>query len=69
MMPLKQLHKTYSPKGRFIYIYDGSKFLVKLFIPDYDSKKEAERIADLLIDLLGNHGANDDTTGLYDDEL
>lgn len=67
MMPLSNVHIE-RPDSRHIVIEDGNKFLLKLFVADYDSREEAERIASLIEDLLSNHGANDDTTGLYDED-
>ena len=49
-----------------VTIYDGNRFLCE--IDRYASTEEKNRIAQLICDLLANHGANDDTTGLYDNE-
>lgn len=75
-MPLRNIRinvrkgDPYSP----VCIYDGDRFLLEvgdrnghLQEDELRAHNEDIRIAELIAELLGNHGANDDTSSLYDE--
>jgi hypothetical protein len=64
-MPLSNVHVVHFENG-FVAVYDGERLLCE--IGPNRSTGETDRIANLIEELLSNHGANDDTTGLYDDD-
>lgn len=64
-MPFERARAIKMSKG--VLIYDGNRFLFKILLADHKNYQEVERIADEVVGLMRQHGANDDTGQIYDD--